>query len=217
MTAVTKEQFANDGSYESVERMLRQLAGKCFKRVSGMGLSMDFDDCMGIMNVGYAESLRTWDPEKSKFATWCQFVGLQHFNRAIAKEERERAEMGMVSFTDIMGSSEEGSDDFTEFFAAAESDAEEAPDERRARFELNMERLRTLSPAAKRLVKALIESEMAVSREIVTLHSLTQALGMDPKTVSGVCRELKHVYSLTNLRVVAPARPKGEAQEQTAA
>lgn len=95
--------FANDGSYASVELLLKKLAHKCYKRVQAMGLGMDIDDVMQEMNLSYVRALRTWNPEGGAlFNTYLTTACLNNFNDRVRKPINERRELGMVNMSDMV-------------------------------------------------------------------------------------------------------------------
>lgn len=95
--------FANDGSYASVELLLKKLAHKCFKRVQAMGLGMDLDDVMQEMNLSYVRALRTWNPEGGAlFNTYLTTACLNNFNDRVRKPINARRELGLVNMSDMV-------------------------------------------------------------------------------------------------------------------
>ena len=106
------KKFANDGSYESVELLLRKLAHKCFARADAMGLPMTYDDVLQEMNVAYVLSKNAWNPDRGVlFSTYLTTSCYRRFNTAIAKMETERKYLGMVNMSDMRRTD---NDDFSE-------------------------------------------------------------------------------------------------------
>lgn len=97
------EHFANDGSYESVALLLKNLAFKCFRRVTAMGLGMTLDDVMQEMNLSYVRCRDKWKPEGgAMFTTYLTYACMNNFNAAVRRPIEERREMGMVNMSDMV-------------------------------------------------------------------------------------------------------------------
>lgn len=123
------EHFANDGSYESVQRLLYKMAIKSFARVQALGLGMTFDDVLQEMNLSYVLARRAWDPERGvRFTTYVTTAARQNFNNRIAKMARERVEMGMVNMTDMRprgsGRGDDDEQDLMEIYGADNTEVE---------------------------------------------------------------------------------------------
>jgi DNA-directed RNA polymerase specialized sigma24 family protein len=113
MSATTGQKFANDGSYESVERTLMKLAHKCYARVRAMGLGMDYDDVLQEMNLTYVRALALWKPDKgAKFNSYLTTACLNNFNERIRRPARDRSMLGLVNMTDMRRTGHGEGDDF---------------------------------------------------------------------------------------------------------
>lgn len=100
--AEKNKKYANDGSFESVDRLLAKVAGKCFARVQAMGLGMTFDDVRQEMNVSYLMAKRLWNPDRGiLFSTYLTTACYRNFNDRIRKAETERRNLGLVNMTDM--------------------------------------------------------------------------------------------------------------------
>lgn len=96
------KKFANDGSFESVDRMLQKLAFKCFARVQALGLGMTLDDVRQEMNVSYVQARKLWEPDRGVlFVSYMTTACYRNFNERIRKAELERRNLGLVNFSDM--------------------------------------------------------------------------------------------------------------------
>lgn len=106
--------FANDGSFDSVDRLLWKLATRCFARAQAMGLGMTFDDVRQEMNVSYLLAKNTWSPERGVlFSTYMTTCCYRNFNDLMRRAGLERKHLGMVNMTDMKPrSNQSDSDDY---------------------------------------------------------------------------------------------------------
>lgn len=94
--------YANDGSFESVDRLLAKIAIKCFARVQAMNLGMTYDDVRQEMNVSYLMAKKLWEPGRGVlFSTYLTTACYRNFNDRIRKAETERRHLGLVNMTDM--------------------------------------------------------------------------------------------------------------------
>lgn len=157
------KRFANDGSYESVERMLIKLSMRCFARIEALGgLGMTFEDVRQEMNLNYVLARAKWSPEGgARFATYCQTACQNNFNGYIEKRIKERTNLGMVNFTDLgHHKSVETGDEFDplEFIDDQEGGSAKPEDLLDKRQQIR-DRLFSMSAGARRLVNALLQHE----------------------------------------------------------
>lgn len=100
--AEKNKRFANDGSFESVDRLLAKLAIKCFARVQAMGLGMTIEDVRQEMNMSYVMAKKLWEPDRGiLFATYLTTACYRNFGDRIRKAELERRHLGLVNMTDM--------------------------------------------------------------------------------------------------------------------
>lgn len=192
------ERFANDGSLESVEGMLRKLAAKCFARVSAMGLGMDYDDVLQEMRLSYVKAKATWNPNKevngrkTLFVTYCQTACQNNFNIAIKKMERERREFGMFSYDAIQDDDGElitgGVDMVGEDNVRPEYDLE-----RRQAMNAAFSRL---SPSARRLVTELLRYEAMDLKTEPRLGDIARMCQITGEELRRVKLEILKVYGV---------------------
>lgn len=110
--AEKNKQFANDGSFESVDKLLAKVAAKCFARVQAMGLGMTFDDVRQEMNVSYVMAKKLWDSERGiLFSTYLTTACYRNFNDRIRKAETVRRHLGLVNMTDMRPVNAESDED----------------------------------------------------------------------------------------------------------
>lgn len=198
------QRFANDGSYESVRLQLQKLAAKAYARVSGMGLSLTFDDCLQEMNLSYVQARSKWNPERGVlFSTYCQTVCVNNFNSRIEKEERERRVLGMESYNvGLPGGDDDESDDYlatkVEKLYGENLPTVESRQEARERLDAVRERLRCLSPNARRLVSALMAAEVKDPgyRPPPRLNELVAQMGLSPAELRDVKHEILAIYEV---------------------
>lgn len=97
--------FTNDGSYESVERLLRSLAYKIMPRVQAIGASMDDDDVLQELHIAYLRAKETFDPSKgilfSSYMTTCCYRAI---NEVLRRSEVERRHLGLVRISELQRS-----------------------------------------------------------------------------------------------------------------
>jgi DNA-directed RNA polymerase specialized sigma24 family protein len=107
------KKFANDGSYASVENLLRKVAYRCFARVQAMGgIGMTFDDVFQEMNISYLMALKTWTPDGGAlFSTYLTTSCYRNFNERIRRSEVERRNLGLVNLSDMRRSDPADGDD----------------------------------------------------------------------------------------------------------
>ncbi len=95
--------FANDGSLESVERLLYRLSLRCYARAQAMGLAMTFDDVRQELNVGYLLARNTWNSERGiLFSTYMTTCCYRHFNELVRRATTERKYLGLINMSDMM-------------------------------------------------------------------------------------------------------------------
>ena len=176
---VKNRKFANDGSFESVTLQLQSLAIKCFRRVEAMGLPMTIEDVRQEMNLNYIKARNAWKPDGgARFSTYCQWVCLNNFNAAIKRMANDRKELGLVAFSDMAGTSEEGEVEEDPLNRLESLDAVESPEavaERRQELALS---LKGLSAGARRLVNALLAQETGKDIAPVRLGLLAKQVGL---------------------------------------
>jgi len=174
--------FANDGSLESVDLMLRKLSIKCYARVAAMGIGMQYEDVLQEMYVSYVKAKAKWRPEGgARFATYCTTVCLNNFNLAIKKMENQRSmgiikptdknavlnEDGTVKFQRSFGMVSECEFDLNDesgyvaFMEVTEGPRQEQPDYRMESAEDLQDRLKNLSSGARRLVSCLLRADQS--------------------------------------------------------
>lgn len=101
-TVAAKPEFANDGSYESVERQLHALARRCHLWVSKLGLGMDYDDVFQEMNLSYLLAKQKFDASQGvKFITYMTIACMRNFKHTISRAARDRTEMGMMTMSEF--------------------------------------------------------------------------------------------------------------------
>jgi len=104
-------QFANDGSYESVQRLLLNIAARCFSRAQAMGIGMTLDDVLQEMNLTYVMAKERWNPDGGAlFSTYLTTACYYNFNDRIRRAETERRHLGLVNLTDMKKSNGAGDD-----------------------------------------------------------------------------------------------------------
>jgi DNA-directed RNA polymerase sigma subunit (sigma70/sigma32) len=181
------KRYANDGSYESVQGMLKGMAIKAFRRVEAMGLGMELDDCMSVLNLGYVQAARSWSADRGTyFSSYCQTVAWRFFNAYIEKPEKERAELGLVSYEEVVGAEAEG--DPLELLAGDQMDDSE--EDRLDHRDAVRERLASLSPGARRLVTALMLDEKERGTGGRKLRELCTEIGLAGEELRQVKREI---------------------------
>lgn len=171
--------FANDGSWESVEKMLQKFAAKAFKRVDDLGLGMEFEDVMGEMRVGYVKALQKFDASQGiLFSTYCFSVCRNHFNEIVKKPERERTQFGMTSYDSYSSNADDGDHDVLERIPEAAGHEMSTEDSLIAREEFH-ERMKGLSQGARRLITALLVAERQAGADPAPkLRELARSVGL---------------------------------------
>lgn len=192
MTAIapSKPKFANDGSYESIERQLKGLAGKFFSRAQAIGIAMDFEDVVQELNIAYLKARGGWKVEGgARFSTFFQTCACRHFNHRIAKEEAERANLGMGSMSaliDKWGAGDDG--DMPSSIEAAMGDEDESPEDARERRQETSARIAELSSSARRIVLALVVAER--DRTDLRLRDACKLAGIEGRPLQAVKAEI---------------------------
>lgn len=155
----TARKYANDGSYESIERQLEGLATKFFARAAAIGIAMDRDDVVQELRIAYLKSKSSWKPDGgARFSTYFQTCACRHFNDRISKEENERAKLGMGSMSALADKWGEEGDDVPVGIEAAMG-VEDAYEDAKIRIEEMKERLGKLSADGRLLVMRLLVAE----------------------------------------------------------
>lgn len=157
------QKFANDGSFESVEKMLRKMTVACTARVEKIGLPMTGEDVWQELQLAYLHAKSKWTPDGgSLFSTYCTIVCNNNFNQAIKKMARERTEMGMVTESEMA----QGGDDSEENWQSYEMMAGQILDEGSTGPDMRLQRvaqlranLDGLSINARRLIAQLLQAE----------------------------------------------------------
>lgn len=188
--APSKPKFANDGSYESISRQLKGLAGKFFSRAQAIGIAMDFEDVVQELNIAYLRARAGWRVEGgARFSTFFQTCACRHFNHYIAKEEAERANLGMGSMSaliDKWGAGDDG--DMPASIEAAMGDEDESPEDARERRQETSARIAQLSSSARRIVLALVVAER--DRTNLRLRDACKLAGIEGRPLQAVKAEL---------------------------
>lgn len=189
--------FANDGSYESVEKLLYKLAIKCHARVAGLGLSMDFDDVMQEMNMSYVRAQAAWKPDGgSRFSTYCTTACLNNFNQRVERAQAERVNLGMISYDEAMGGVEEDTDP-TEFMIQ-NGDSVDSHEDSIVRKEEMMARLNSLSHGSRRLIMALLMDErQAGVDKAAKLRDLARGINLKGEELRRVKLEIERAFGVT--------------------
>ena len=190
-----KRRFANDGSYESIERQLKGLALKFFGRVMAIGIAMSLEDVEQELSIAYVKAKAAWKPDGgARFTTYFQTVACRHFNACILKEETERAHLGMGSvsaLTDKWGMGDDEAEDALEHSAEQEDSREDSM----IRLEEMRERIAKLSPDARRLVAMLLRAEGTCTD--VTLKTLCAGMQIEGPRLKAVKAELNANFGVT--------------------
>lgn len=184
-------QFANDGSWDSVKQMLEKFAGKAFRRVDALGIGWEFDDVMGQLRLGYVQALQKWNPQAGVlFSTYCFRVCVNNFNDAIKKQERERAELGMISYDDRAPDMEDGDHDPLESMREG-TDTQMSTEDAMVGREEFRERMQGMSQGARRLVTALLTAERTLDgKPAPRLRELAAECGLEGDELRQVKQEL---------------------------
>jgi DNA-directed RNA polymerase specialized sigma24 family protein len=192
-----KKTYANDGSLESVQNLLTRLAGKCYRRVAAMGLSMEFDDVLQEMRLSYVKAKAAWKPDGgSRFSTYCQTACINNFNNAIRKMESERAELGMVSINAFSGEDIDGAIDPMEIMLNAAGDKSDLPEARLEGAQELQRNLKGLSPGAMRLVNLLFQAEQRGSNYSTSLRLLSTAANLKGDELVRVKAEIEKKFGV---------------------
>lgn len=104
------KRFANDGSFESVELLLRKLALKCHKRLASMGLlDIQLEDVFQEMSMTYLMAKERWSPDRGVyFSTYLTTACYRNFETWIRKRMTERRHLGMVNFSSMSKVNDDG-------------------------------------------------------------------------------------------------------------
>lgn len=191
------QKFAQDGSYESVQDMLRKLAIKCYGRVEAQGVvGYAFEDVMAIMNESYVMATQKWRPDAgAMFSTYCYRVCLNNFNAAIEKAERERARFGMFPIDDQLhdgdadGEDAWGGDVVQDSASDLALGVQPGPEALAVHGDELRERLNSLSHNSKRLVMSLMHA-MHNDEELPKLREIAAKLGLHGQELTAVRREI---------------------------
>lgn len=152
--------FANDGSYSSVEPLIKKLTRMYFSRAESLGLAMNEDDVRSTLNVAYVKALEKWKPDGGAlFVTYFHTVAMRHWNTSIERETKDKVAFGMISYDEAFSGTEEGGDDPLETYDGMDDSHEDTM----IRREELQERLADLSMGSKRLIMALLMSEREAS------------------------------------------------------
>lgn len=113
-TTQVKRAFANDGSYESVRLQLHRLAMKCLGRLQAQGVTaFTFDDVLQEMNLTYVKARSKWNPDAGvRFITYLTTACYNNFNDRVKKSVDERANLGMINFSDMQRVDVDADDDY---------------------------------------------------------------------------------------------------------
>jgi len=190
----TKPKFANDGSYESIERQLEGLASKFFARAVAIGIAMDRDDVVQELRIAYLKSKSSWKPDGgARFSTYFQTCACRHFNDRISKEETERAKLGMGSMSAL---AEKWGDDGDDVPAGIEASmgVEDAHEEAKIRIEEMRERLSKLSPDGRTLVLKLLMAER--DKADLKLSDICVAVGIQGARLKAVRAEIRASFGV---------------------
>lgn len=154
------QRFDNNGSYESVESQLTRLAIRCHARAEKLNLSISFEDVRQEMDESYIRCFRAWNPSRGvKFNSYLTTSCLNNFNARIEKMVDERTNLGMYSYDDRVGDTEEGeAGDALERLNGIADEAE-SPEARIMARQAIRERLKGLSHSTQRFVTALLMAE----------------------------------------------------------
>ena len=211
------QKFANDGSLESVDNLLKKQAIACFKRVEAMGLGMEYKDVLQEMYVTYVKARSTWNPEGgAMFSTYVACACMNNFNAAIRKMERQRTigmikptdknvelsadgcvkyqrEFGMVSECEFTLLEEEG---VTAYMDTAEGSSSESPEYRLEQSQETQRKLSSLSAGARRLVQELLRAENNVNVMDTKLSKIAAVAGLYGDELTQVRREISKTFGV---------------------
>ncbi len=214
---VTNVKFANDGSLESVDMMLRKISAKCFTRVSAMGLGMEFEDVLQEMYVSYVKAKEKWNPANGAlFSTYCTTVCLNNFNAAIKKMERQRSlgkipqvldeitgkmvepkfqrEFGMLSECELNSVNQ---DRFEVSIENTHGNAADEPHYRLSCAQETNKKIKNLSAGAKRLVTLLLNDELRSAAQPMRLRELAKAAQLQGGELRQVKVEILKKFGVT--------------------
>jgi RNA polymerase sigma factor (sigma-70 family) len=167
--------YANDGSWESVERLAQNLARKFYRRVEGLQLNMDLDDCMGEVRLAYVKARKAWSPEKARFSTYFTTTACNEFNRAIEKLAVERRELGMFSY-DSDGEADEDEQSYLDRSSGMLTSP--CPSARMESRETLAQVLNMLSQDSRTVVAVLLRDEMNRSGSPLTFKEICASVGI---------------------------------------
>lgn len=209
--------FANDGSLESVDLLLRKQAIKCFARVQALGLGMDYSDVLQEMYVSYVKARKSWSPEGgAMFSTYVTRACWNNFNNAIKKMELQRTigkiepgeqgialtddgqvkhqrVFGMVSECEFDMMEEEG---YVAYLDTAEGPGSDSPSYRLEQSQEMLRKLATLSLSAKRLVAALLSVENNPNVQVTSLTKLALVANLRGDELKRVKLEIINTYGV---------------------
>jgi DNA-directed RNA polymerase specialized sigma24 family protein len=184
-------QFANDGSLQSVERLVEKLTFKFYSRAAKLGIGMEEDDVRQEIRLAYTKASQKWRPDGGAlFATYFQTVAQNEFNRRIERAVTDRTEMGMISYQDIMaGATDEQTGDPLEYLAT--DDMEASPEDHLVEAETVKERLSGLSFQALRLMTALIVSARPAGDNSPYWRQLGEQIGFDEEEYAEILKAVR--------------------------
>lgn len=207
------KRFANDASYQSVERMLQKLAFNCHKRVTAMGLmEISYEDVMQEMNLTYLMAKERWQPERGiYFSTYLTTACYRNFGAWIRKRELERRNLGMVNFSSMQKFTDDGDavnfeelasnsgNLFGEKYAPSELNPEEslqATQELAKHRENVMSVIPYLTDAARAVVMEILTSEKhrAAGEPLVKISQVLKEFGSNKNEAMRVRKELSIVF-----------------------
>lgn len=188
--------FANDGSFGSVDNLLRKLSIKCFARVQAMGLGMEIDDVYQEMCLSYVRAKSAWNPQGGAlFSTYCTTVCFNNFNNAIKKMERDRRELGLQSIQDF--NQGDGEQDPLEFMDSQEGAPSDSPSYRLERAQALKDSMVTMSASAKRLIALLLQNETRGGAASLKLRELAKQAGIEGDELRRVKLEILKKFGVT--------------------
>lgn len=156
--------YANDASFESVKGMVIKMAGKFMRRVEALSLPMSYDDVYQELCLSYVHAHKAWNPEGgAKFLTYYVYSAQNNFNKAIAKMERDRVEMGMTPIEDFAQSSPDGECDALDWMHGTYDEIQDPAYRHQSVKEIvnhSASKVRTLSKGGKKFIRAFYESNL---------------------------------------------------------
>ena len=192
--------YANDGSFESVKAMLHSMAYKFTKRVTTLGLPMEYEDVFQELCLSYVQAKKTWKPEGgAKFITYCVYAAQNNFNEAIRKMARDREQMGMSS---IDGFGYQDGFDYSDsesplnWLENAKSAPSFSPEFRMQSAETMKQSLDGLSPIGKKFVGMLLKSEIYSNEPLVKLSEITKLCGIKGRELARLRVEIYQTFGV---------------------